>query len=80
MSIKKFNKIKCSQKLHNDEKVINFLKSYGKPAPPILIVVATGLSNSKCSQVLKKLCRYGILRVRKKVLPFYWFAKDKIEN
>jgi hypothetical protein len=71
----RFNKLKTNE-LHNDEKVIKFFQFYKRPSPPLLIAEATGISNSKLSQVLKSLTKHKILKiVYKRRLPFYFFDK-----
>jgi DNA invertase Pin-like site-specific DNA recombinase len=70
----RFNKLKRNEKLHNDERVLKFFKLYKRPSPPLLIAEATGISNSKLSQVLKSLVKHRILKVAyKRRVPFYYF-------
>jgi hypothetical protein len=73
LGFSKFNKL-ANDQFHNDEKVLKFFKLYKRPAPPLLICEATGISNSKLSQVLKSLTKHRILKiVYKRKVPFYYF-------
>jgi hypothetical protein len=75
-----FNKMELD-KHHNDDLIIRFLKTYGRPAPPCLISFACGLSSTKTSQVLKSLVRHRILKiVYKRKVPFYYFNDGYISQ
>jgi DNA-binding transcriptional regulator GbsR (MarR family) len=51
---------------------------YGKPAPPMIIAEATGLSSSKVSQVLKSLVKYKIVKIAyHRKIPFYTLTKGE---
>jgi hypothetical protein len=66
LNLSKFNKI------DNDSKIIKFLKTYKKPAPPLVICLVTNLRNDKCSQRLKQLEKFSIVKIAyKRTIPFY---------
>ena len=59
--IKYKNKIfKKLKKGRSDERIIEFLKLYGKPCPPTTISFFTGLSTTRVSICLNSLIKYGI--------------------
>jgi DNA-binding Lrp family transcriptional regulator len=60
----------------NDELIIEFLKSVGRPVPPLVITSLTGLSPSKVSQRLKQLLKYKIVRRFCRKLPLYTLRRD----
>jgi len=58
IKLKKFNK----REKHNDELIVQILKTYNKPIDFEVLHIISGLSKSKLSQVLRSLQKYKIVR------------------
>jgi RIO-like serine/threonine protein kinase len=69
LNLKEFNK--------NDFKILKVLKSSPDPLPPTTLVFLTKLRSDKCSQRLKQLEKFSIIRVAyKRTIPFYELIKS----
>ena len=72
IKLKKFNK----WEKHNDELIVQILKTYNKPIDFEVLHVISGLSKSKLSQVLRSLQKYKIAKKIYCRKTSYWVYSD----
>jgi DNA-binding transcriptional regulator GbsR (MarR family) len=79
----KFTFIKLNKRdlafLHNDELILQVLKTFNKPLSLEMIALLSGLRKDKCSQVLKSLQKYGMVRKYYKRTVSFWGLGEKNE-
>ena len=76
IKLKKFNK----REKHNDELIVQILKTYNKPIDFEVLHIISGLSKSKLSQVLRSLQKYKFVKKLYCRQTSYWIYYDKLRS